>query len=923
MSQRKIFNPGQLLDEIGISLSDFEEVKKDDIDFFILGKGNFGFAEKMKSKKNSIFYAIKKLDKNKNKNTKNFKRETQISIELDHPNLIKFYGYFEDKENIDKFKYVYKDDKKRKVTETEDKEIYCLVLEFAENGSLKDYLKNYKKNNKTENSFTPIPQEIIIIFLKESLDGLKYLHENNIIHRDISLDNILLGKNNTIKISDFGISAKIKEQNKNENNDDNDYGKDNEQINEKEKKDEKSLFTNFTILGRKDMVPPEIENRGNYDYRFDIYCLGLTFLCLISEKYPIEIIRDENKQYKGKNIHEEYIFKNHYNDYLIKLIKRMLEKDINFRPTSNQCCEELEYIQKIIDNPDDEYAKMYLEKKNKPYIKRAGSENTKKDNHKVFFINENNKPHQPQTTNKTPINSYNNSNSNDFSNPNNTSFNNNNNCINNNNLNNNYNNNYNNNCNTIIYNNNYNIYNNNNHNNYYNNNYNNNNYNYNNYNNVNFNNNYNNNNYSHNFNDNNFNNCYNNINYNNNYNNSNYSNNYNDNNYNNSNNHYYRRHSAYYSYPLAYASYINNQYYDLNQSKLVHENISNNNLVAEFKYDNFRDMQNMVMNLNINNSNNSSIVSALQCLSASLKRYNLEKNLIFVQENYIKDNTFLLNIAHIFEKFSKISQNKQDEIDFTQSIENFCNQAKNLGCSIVSDNNNPFQTLLNFCNYLNKEYGKHKSSYPNNIFWDFKELDILPKNKFNHVYDKINSFTKDLHSPVVDAFYYVLLHLTRCPMCNNVLKADINKEDGISSFISIPGYSFDKISNLVNNYITNQKKSYENYQCDNCEYEGPGKDEIGFLNTPKYLLINIIGEEEEIKNIDDTLDLSKYSLTKIGKKNYKLFCFVTKVNDKFQTYIKNDHNKWCLNTTENALIQIPFSDTSNCIPYIVIYEAEL
>jgi hypothetical protein len=333
-------------------------------------------------------------------------------------------------------------------------------------------------------------------------------------------------------------------------------------------------------------------------------------------------------------------------------------------------------------------------------------------------------------------------------------------------------------------------------------------------------------------------------------------------------------------------------------------------------------MQNMMMNLNINTSISSSLVCALQCLYASLKRYLLEKNLIYVKENFIKDNIFLLNIAHIFEKLSKISQNQQDEIDFTNSIQNFCNQAKKFGCFNETDEYNPFQAFLNFCIYLNKEYGKHSLSYPNNIFWDFKELEILPKNKFSHIYDKIKCFTKNLHSPVVDAFYYVLLHLTRCPICNNVLKADINNEDGISSFIPVPGYSFDKISNLVNNYITNQKKSYENCQCDSCDYKGPGKDEIGFLNTPKYLLIKIEGEDKEIKNIDDTLNLSKYSLTKIGKKNYKLFCFVTKVNSKFQTYIKNDAHEWCLYTTENALINIPSLKTSNIIPDIIIYEAE-
>ena len=325
----KVFDPKKYLIDIGSSLSDFEEVKLGDNVFCILGKGNFGFAEKMTSKKNSEVYAIKKLDKTKNKNSKNFKRETHISIQLDHPNLIKFYGYFEDKEKIDKFREVYKNDKKRKVTETEDKEIYCLVLEFAENGSLKQYFNNYKEKNKTEKSFTPIPQEIIIKFLKQSLDALKYLHENKIIHRDISLDNILLGENYTIKISDFGISAKIKDNNEKDddyNNDNYNYNdKDNENENEEEILDDESLYCKFTICGRKDMVPPEIENKASYDYRFDIYCLGLAFLCLISEKHPIEILRDGNKKYIGKIIYEEYIFKT-YNNYLINLIKRMLEK---------------------------------------------------------------------------------------------------------------------------------------------------------------------------------------------------------------------------------------------------------------------------------------------------------------------------------------------------------------------------------------------------------------------------------------------------------------------------------------------------------------------------------------------------------------------------------------------------------------------
>ena len=869
MTQKKIFNPEKLLDQIGTTLSEFEEVKKDDIVFFILGKGNFGYAEKMKSKKNSIFYAIKKLDKNKHIKDINFKRETEISIKLDHPNLIKFYGYFEDKENIDKFKYVYKNDKKRKVTETEDKEIYCLVLEFAENGSLKLYFENYKEKNKTEKSFTPIPQEIIIKFLKQSLDGLKYLHENKIIHRDISLDNILLGENYTIKISDFGISAKIKDNNEKDDdyNNDNYNDKDNENENEEEILDDESLYCKFTICGRKDMVPPEIENRASYDYRFDIYCLGLAFLCLISEKHPIEILKDGNKKYIGKIIYEEYIFKT-YNNYLINLIKRMLEKDINYRPTSSQCYEELEYIEKLINNPDDENAKKYLEERNKPlYKKKAASEIPKRhDNHKIYFVDE---PSKQQTIDNTSFNPNNNSNFNGCSNFNNTNFNNSNNC-----LNNNLNNIPNNNFNTNI-NNNYQNFNNNINNNY-NNNFNcstninngfNNNFNSNTNINNNFNNNFNyNTNNNNNFNNINFNNFNNNINnnFNNNFNyNTNNSNNFNNINFNNFNNNYERRHSTSYSYQYP-SSYIKNQYYLNNQSKLHLE--SHNNLIVEFKNDNFRDMQNMISNLNINISISSSLVSALQCASVCLERYDFKTNLEFVQKQFVRDNIFLLNIANIFVKLSKISENKQDEIDFASSIQSFCDQAKSFNFSLETNENNPFQFLSNFFNYLNGEYRKHKSSYINSIFMKFTELDILPKIKFPYVYDKIKYFTENFHSHQIAAFYYIILHLTRCPKCNNVLKVDESNKDGISWFIPLPGNINDKISNIINNYITNQKNSDENYQCDNCGYKGPGKNELGFLNTPTYLLINIEGENKETINIDDTLDLSKYSLTKIGKK---------------------------------------------------------
>ena len=91
------------LKDIGTSLEDFREVKNKDKDYFILGCGNVGYVEKMLGK-DKRYYAVKKLDKNSKKlNKRDFKRETLISIRLNHENIIKFYGYFQDKEKIEKF----------------------------------------------------------------------------------------------------------------------------------------------------------------------------------------------------------------------------------------------------------------------------------------------------------------------------------------------------------------------------------------------------------------------------------------------------------------------------------------------------------------------------------------------------------------------------------------------------------------------------------------------------------------------------------------------------------------------------------------------------------------------------------------------------------------------------------------------------
>ena len=197
------------LRNIGNKLSDFEEIPDKIKRYTILGRGNFGYAEKMRSIINHKIYAIKKINKNSSEfNQKNFKRETEITMNLNHENLIKLYGYFEDKENIFKYKEIYKDKKKKDNLDnlTQDVEIYCLVLEYAERGSLEYHYKDFMGKCPGQH----IRTNFIIKIFKQLLNGLKYLEDKSVIHRDIKPDNILLDSNYNVKISDFGISALYK-----------------------------------------------------------------------------------------------------------------------------------------------------------------------------------------------------------------------------------------------------------------------------------------------------------------------------------------------------------------------------------------------------------------------------------------------------------------------------------------------------------------------------------------------------------------------------------------------------------------------------------------------------------------------------------------------------------------------------------------
>jgi len=110
--------------------------------------------------------------------------EIDILKMLDNQNIIKFYEY------------------------TIKRGVYYLHMEYCNGGDVYEYLKNNKEIKR--NIFGGFSDDFLISFIRQTSNGLKYIHDKNIIHRDIKLHNILIYKHDNsiiFKISDFGFSC--------------------------------------------------------------------------------------------------------------------------------------------------------------------------------------------------------------------------------------------------------------------------------------------------------------------------------------------------------------------------------------------------------------------------------------------------------------------------------------------------------------------------------------------------------------------------------------------------------------------------------------------------------------------------------------------------------------------------------------------
>ncbi|KAF7659760.1 hypothetical protein LDENG_00293190 [Lucifuga dentata] len=183
----------------------------------VVGKGSYGEVNLVKHITERKQYVIKKLNltTSSKRERRAAEQEAQLLSQLRHPNIVTY----------------------RESWEGDDCQLY-IVMGFCEGGDLYHRLKEQKGEL--------LPERQVVEWFVQIAMALQYLHERNILHRDLKTQNIFLTKTNIIKVGDLGIARVLENQN-----------------------DMAS-----TLIGTPYYMSPELFSNKSYNHKSDVWALG-------------------------------------------------------------------------------------------------------------------------------------------------------------------------------------------------------------------------------------------------------------------------------------------------------------------------------------------------------------------------------------------------------------------------------------------------------------------------------------------------------------------------------------------------------------------------------------------------------------------------------------------------------------------------
>ncbi|WP_436867702.1 Stk1 family PASTA domain-containing Ser/Thr kinase [Staphylococcus shinii] len=189
------------------------------------GMSRVYLAEDSILKRSVAIKAIRIPSGEKDEAIKRFEREVHNLTQLSHNNIVNVFDVTEDDEN------------------------FYLVMEYIEGLTLSEFIQ---KNH-------PLDVDIILNFINQIINGIKHAHDTKIVHRDIKPQNILVDKNQTLKILDFGIAKALSETTMTETN---------------------------HVLGTVQYLSPEQARGDITDNGTDIYSMGVVLYEMLIGKPP-------------------------------------------------------------------------------------------------------------------------------------------------------------------------------------------------------------------------------------------------------------------------------------------------------------------------------------------------------------------------------------------------------------------------------------------------------------------------------------------------------------------------------------------------------------------------------------------------------------------------------------------------------------
>lgn len=238
----------------------------------ILGQGSFGVVYKCLHRESGLIVAAKIVCFEDE--VESFKKEIDILKECKSPYILRYYGCY-----------------------IKNRDIW-IIIEFCDSGSVLDLMRAIRASFN-EYQIASIVQMVLF--------GLGFLHEKKKIHRDVKSGNILLNRDGYAKLGDFGVSTSLAT----------------------------SLSKRATKIGSPYWMSPEVITQKNYDFKTDIWSLGITCIEMAEGDPPNNNLRHYqvvkvivNKPPQGLSNPEKWSAE--FNDFVTKCLTYDPEK----RPTA-------------------------------------------------------------------------------------------------------------------------------------------------------------------------------------------------------------------------------------------------------------------------------------------------------------------------------------------------------------------------------------------------------------------------------------------------------------------------------------------------------------------------------------------------------------------------------------------------------------